>query len=91
MADDPNAAPQVSPQPADRTAADESSGTAPGRGSRQQPWALSFALFAAGFVILIVAGKIGSAALWSHVLKGFGVALCVVGFLLARRDRTAKL
>lgn len=91
MADEPNAAPPGPPQAAEQTFADDSSGTPPGRAPRQQPWALSFALFAAGFVVLIVAGKIGSTAPWSLVLKAFGVAFCVVGFLLARRDRTVKL
>ena len=91
MADDPNAAPPVPPQATDQTSTDSISGMPPERGSRPQPWAVSFALFAAGFVILIVAGKIGSAPLWSLVLKGFGVAFCVVGFLFARRDRNVKL
>jgi predicted Kef-type K+ transport protein len=63
----------------------------PGSGGRRGPnWALPFALFFAGFVILIVANKISVARLSGYLLKGVGVALCAAGFLQARRDRPSK-
>jgi len=96
VADESNPAPPVPPQGTPQQASTDASGNEspsapPARGVRQQPWAISFVLFAAGFVMLIVASKIAPTALWGPVLKGFGAASCVVGFLLARRDRRLKL
>ena len=79
VAEEPQAAPPALPR--------EGASIPPGRGARKQPWVTSFVLFAVGFVILIVASKIGPAGLYGTLLKGLGAAFCVVGLVLARRSR----
>lgn len=79
VAEEPQAAPPAN--------SGEGSSIPPGRGARKQPWVSSFVLFAVGFVILILASKIGLSGPYGALLKGLGAAFCVVGLVLARRSR----
>jgi uncharacterized membrane protein YfcA len=53
----------------------------------RQPWGIAFVLFLAGFVVLVVVGKLNVSRLTADVLKGVGAGLCLAAFVIARRAR----
>jgi len=58
---------------------------AEGAGLVTPDWKLTFGLFAAGFVLLVIAAKLQLTAAFDWALKGVGAAACAGAFLLARR------
>jgi hypothetical protein len=56
---------------------------------RGQPWGIAFVLFLAGFVSLVVVGKLHVSRLTADALKGVGAGLCLAAFVIARRVQRA--
>lgn len=52
-----------------------------------QPWGLAFALFALGFVALVVMSKLKLSPIAAGLVKGVAAGLCVAAFVIARRAR----
>lgn len=53
----------------------------------RQPWGIAFVLFLAGFVLLVLVGRLHVSRLTADVLKGVGAGLCLAAFVIARRAR----
>lgn len=62
-----------------------------GAGAFGPEWKLAFALFAAGFLLLVIAAKLQLRPAFDWLLKGIGAIACGVGLFAARRARHKPL